>query len=44
MAPRKTRAQRRVENAPASAFRKLSKIELGKLGLSRKAERYVESG
>lgn len=44
MAPRKTSAQRRVEKAPASAFRKLSKTELGKLGLSLKSERYVETG
>ena len=44
MAPRKTAAQRRVEKAPASAFRKLSKAELGKLGLSLKSERYIETG
>lgn len=43
MATRKTSAQRRVEKAPASAFRKLNKTELGKLGLSLKSERYVET-
>jgi hypothetical protein len=44
MTAKKTRTQRRIESAPASAFRKLSKTELSKLGLSSKSERYIEIG
>jgi len=44
MSTKKTRTQQRIESAPASAFRKLSKTELSKLGLSSKSERYIEIG
>jgi hypothetical protein len=44
MSTKKTRTQRRIESAPASAFRKLRKTELSKLGLSPKSERYIEIG
>jgi hypothetical protein len=44
MSTKKTRTQRRIESAPARAFRKLSKTELSKLGLSPKSERYIEIG
>lgn len=44
MATKKTAAQKRVQSAPASAFRKLSKTELVKLDLPAKSERYIEIG
>jgi len=39
-----TAAEKRIAAAPASAFRKLTKAELEKLGFSPKSERLIESG
>ncbi len=44
MAKKKTAAQKRIEAAPASEFRRLSKTELEKLGYSSKSARYIEIG
>jgi hypothetical protein len=44
MSKKKTAAEKRIASAPASAFRKLTKTELGKLGFSPKSERYIEIG
>ena len=44
MSKKKTAAEIRIAAAPASAFRKLTKIELEKLGFSPKSERYIEVG
>jgi hypothetical protein len=44
MSKKKTVAEKRLAAAPASAFRKLTKTELEKLGFSLKSERYIEIG
>jgi hypothetical protein len=44
MSKKKTAAEKRIATAPASAFRKLTKTELEKLGFSPKSERFIEVG
>jgi hypothetical protein len=44
MAKKKTAAEKRIAAAPASSFRKLTRTELEKLGLSPKSERFIEIG